>query len=98
MKVISAMLRHSSIQITADTYTSVLLEIAHQNAEAAVALVPQPRPQRADDGPVSPSLAPSPRNASGRPSRRKNGQVRRLPRCAPPGTRTPDPLIKSQLL
>ncbi|RPF40738.1 site-specific recombinase XerD [Streptomyces sp. Ag109_G2-6] len=98
MKVISAMLRHSTIQITADTYTSVLPEVARENAEASVALVPQPQPVRAGGGAVSPSLAPRLRNAKGRSPRRENGLVRRLPRCAPPGTRTPDPLIKSQLL
>jgi hypothetical protein len=41
MKVVSHMLRHSSITITADTYTSVLPETARQAAEAAVAIVPR---------------------------------------------------------
>ena len=40
IKVISEMLRHSSTQITSDTYTSVLPEVAHQAAEAAAGLVP----------------------------------------------------------
>jgi integrase len=37
IKVISEMLRHSSTQITSDTYTSVLPEAAHQ----AAGLVPR---------------------------------------------------------
>ena len=87
------MLRHSTIQITADTYTSVLPEIARQTAEAA-ALVPQPLAVQRDDA-VSPSLASDPENDQGHPSDEKDAQVTH---SAPPGTRTPDPLIKSQLL
>ena len=41
LKVVSEMLRHSSITITADTYTSVLPEVSRRAAEAAVALVPR---------------------------------------------------------
>jgi integrase len=41
MKVISAMLRHSTITITSDTYTSVLPELARQAAEAVAAIVPR---------------------------------------------------------
>jgi integrase len=41
MKVISVMLGHSSISITADTYTSVLPQLGHPAAEAAAALVPR---------------------------------------------------------
>lgn len=41
MKVISAMLRHSSHKITADTYTSVLPDVAREAAEAVAALVPR---------------------------------------------------------
>ena len=95
MKVVSAMLRHSTMQITADTYTSVLPEIARQAAEAAAALVVQPPAVQPEDGGVSPSLASSPENDQGHPSDRKDAQVTN---SAPPGTRTPDPLIKSQLL
>lgn len=41
MKIVSAMLRHANHAITADTYTSVLSEVAHEAAEANAALVPQ---------------------------------------------------------
>ncbi|MEV0311887.1 tyrosine-type recombinase/integrase [Nonomuraea fuscirosea] len=41
MKTTSAMLRHSSISITADLYTTVLPEVAREAAEASAALVPR---------------------------------------------------------
>ncbi|MEV0197373.1 tyrosine-type recombinase/integrase [Nonomuraea sp. NPDC050691] len=41
MKIVSAMLRHSSLSITSDTYTAVLPEVAHEAAEASVARVPR---------------------------------------------------------
>jgi hypothetical protein len=56
MKVISAMPRHSSIKITADTYTSVLPEVARDAAEAAARLVPRKKTQqkRAATGALAP--------------------------------------------
>ncbi len=41
MKTVQAMLRHSSITITADTYTSVLPELALSAAEKTAAIVPR---------------------------------------------------------
>ncbi len=41
MKTTSAMLRHSSLAITSDTYTNVLPELAREAAEASVSLVPR---------------------------------------------------------
>lgn len=41
LKIASAMLRHSSLSITADLYTTVLPEVALAAAEASVALVPR---------------------------------------------------------
>lgn len=57
LKIVSAMLRHSSITITADTYTSVLPETARAAAEAAVAIVPRkPRESRpVTSGPAAPA-------------------------------------------
>jgi integrase len=47
MKAVQDMLRHSSIAITADTYTSVLPEIARAAAEKTAAIVPRrTRPAR----------------------------------------------------
>jgi integrase len=41
LKTVSEMLGHSTITITADTYASVLPEVAHRAAEAAARLVPR---------------------------------------------------------
>jgi integrase len=41
LKVVQEMLGHASIAITADTYTSVLPEVAREAAEAAARLVPR---------------------------------------------------------
>ena len=41
LKVVSEMLGHSTIALTADTYTSVLPDVAREAAEAAVRLVPR---------------------------------------------------------
>ncbi|VVJ22673.1 Integrase [Amycolatopsis camponoti] len=41
LKVVQELLGHSSITITADTYTHVLPELAHQTAEAAASMVPR---------------------------------------------------------
>lgn len=41
IKVVSAMLRHSSTTITADLYTSVLPDVAREAAEAVAAMVPR---------------------------------------------------------
>jgi integrase len=40
-KVVSAMLRHSTVAITSDTYTSVLPDVARRAAEAVAAMVPR---------------------------------------------------------
>ena len=41
MKVVQAMLRHSSITITSDTYTSVLPQVAREAADATARMVPR---------------------------------------------------------
>jgi integrase len=92
LKVVSEMLGHSSIGITADTYTSVLPEVARAAAEAAARLVPRRTPAGGDVPISSPSGT---RDDSGLSSRRKKAQVST---GAPPGTRTPNPRIKSPLL
>jgi len=40
MKTVSAMLRHSSVKITSDTYTSVLPDVARKAAAAVASMVP----------------------------------------------------------
>ena len=46
LKTVSEMLGHSTITITADTYASVLPEVAHRAAEAAARLVPRRHARR----------------------------------------------------
>ncbi|WP_344907920.1 site-specific integrase [Actinomadura meridiana] len=55
MKLVQALLRHSSLAITADTYTSVLPEVAREAAEAAAALVPRKIPAEEDRSSVLPA-------------------------------------------
>jgi integrase len=41
LKVVSEQLGHSSLAITADTYTSVLPAVAHAAAEAVAGIIPR---------------------------------------------------------
>ena len=75
LKTVSEMLGHSTITITADTYASVLPEVARSAAEAAARLVPRmPSTESGRPGPIS---APSgTENETGPPPTRTKGQVR----------------------
>src|SRR4051812_14388555 len=110
MKVVSEQLGHSPLAITADTYTSVLPAVAHAAADAVAGIIPRavPAPQQptgetpagpGSDGQTAAALAgryqSGPKTDAGRPPGRVNALVRG---GAPSGTRTPNPLIKSQLL
>jgi hypothetical protein len=57
MKIVQDMLGHSSITITADTYASVLPEVARSAAESAAGLIPRQR--RSPSGLTSGSQRPS---------------------------------------
>ena len=74
LKTVSEMLGHSTITITADTYASVLPEVAHRAAEAAARLVPRRPPAESPrPGPIS---APSgPEDDAGPSPMRTKGQV-----------------------
>ena len=77
--------------ITADTYSHLLEGVGKQAAEAAAAMVP-----RANRGAeVQTMCEPEAENETGLPPHATKDQ---FGGGAPPGTRTPDPLIKSQLL
>ncbi len=100
LKVVSEQLGHSSLAITADTYTSVLPAVAHAAAEAVADVIP-----RAAAGDAR-AAASALRHRSARPedkmitanlSNATRPLVRGLPMGAPPGTRTPNPRIKSAL-
>jgi hypothetical protein len=74
MKTVSEMLGHSTIVITADTYTSVLPEVARQAAESAAAIVPRNRRPGADiPAPISHPSGPN--NDAGRSPKMENAQV-----------------------
>ncbi len=101
LKVVSEQLGHSSLAITADTYTSVLPAVAAAAAEAVAGAIPRnsaarrtaaPLPVRCQIDPQEDDMTTiDPRNAT-------KPLVRGLPMGAPPGTRTPNPRIKSPLL
>jgi hypothetical protein len=86
LKAVQALLGHSQISITADTYTSLFEETEREAAEAVAALVP-----RAGGSGVPNVFPQKPEDDSGPSSQRTKGQVIG---GAPPGIRTPDPLIK----
>ena len=91
MKVVSDRLGHSSTTITADLYTHVVPAVARDAAEAIAGIVP-----KQDQEAIASALlaqSPPPKLRRGASTRKHAGH-----RGAPPGTRTPDPLIKSQLL
>ncbi len=89
--VVSKRLGHSTISLTSDTYSHLLQGVGRDAAERAAALVPRALksiPNSACDQSVT-SEAPKGTSA-------KLGGPEII--GAPPGTRTPNPLIKSQLL
>ena len=83
LKVFQGTLGHSSITLTSDTYTSVYPVVATAAADAAAALVP-----RAVGTEVVTPLSRQGADAS-------SGGGSRRSESAPPGTRTPNPLIKN---
>ncbi len=102
MKVVSEQLGHSSLAITADTYTSVLPAVARAAAEAVSRIIPRRGPgQPAVRGACNPfpfRSHPAQKGAEIGPSQNSDRTKPQVRRGAPPGTRTPNPLIKSQLL
>jgi hypothetical protein len=91
MKVVSETLRHKTLAITADTYTSVVPEVAR----AAATIVPRQIKPKIASGAASTSLASGSRNTTGRSPRRKNAQLRT---GGAGGARTHDRRIMSPLL
>jgi integrase len=104
LKVVSEQLGHSSLAITADTYTSILPAVAHAAAEAVADTVPRRSPkteQEHENGDSTP-LAVRWQSGSQEGSMTAKTEIDetkdQLRWGAPSGTRTPNPLIKSQLL
>jgi len=91
LSVVSKVLRHSSIAITQSTYVHLLGGVGRAAAESAVAMVPrQGRDQSVTTG--------APNAEIGTPSDAEKVPLTRSDGGAPRGNRTPNPLIKSQLL
>ena len=97
MAVVSKRLGHSTITLTSDTYSHLLEGVGRDAAERASALVPRaPKPSPEDLCDQSVTNEASETNEDPRPN--DGGPEKSGADCAPPGTRTPNPLIKSQLL
>jgi hypothetical protein len=73
---VQEMLGHSSIVLTADTYTSVLRDVAHAAAEKVASLVLKA-------GCLIPGTRRRRQRQTGRKKRRRRGQAQRLPICRP---------------
>ena len=101
LKVVSEQLGHSSLAITADTYTSVLPAVAHAAAEAVANVIPRTAPSSAAASRLADRYQSAPQEddvTTTDPGNATSPQVGSLSMGAPPGTRTPNPRIKSPLL
>ena len=88
LALVSKRLGHSSVSITSDIYSHLLEGVGRAAAERAAALVPR---NRRDQEVTNPASAPG---EGGSP----DGEKPQVTGGAPRGNRTPNPLIKSQLL
>jgi integrase len=95
MVVVSRQLGHSSLSITADTYTHVLPVVAADAAERVAALVPTGPRALPGDGAVPRSCPP---RQAGAYESSDVGASPQLSSGGPPGDRTLNPRIKSPLL
>ena len=96
MAVVSKRMGHSSVRLTVDTYSHLLEGVGRGAADAAESMV---RPRATTPTPDAPtSRPPTPENEPARLPRRGNAQVGVSTRRAPEGTRTPNLLIRSQML
>ena len=98
MAVVSKRLGHSTISLTSDTYSHLLDGVGRDAAEAAASLVPRAGKGNPPDGACDQSVTNSALETTEGPRQNDGGPGLSDPACAPPGTRTPNPLIKSQLL
>jgi hypothetical protein len=89
-KMVSTMLRHSSTNLTENTYTTVLPELAHAAAEASVAIVPRAVSRTGGLPSVSQEGAGDPADSGGE----VKSLVRRVKSGRAPGARTRNLRIK----
>ncbi|TDC85919.1 site-specific integrase [Micromonospora sp. KC606] len=96
IKVVQEELGHSTSVLTRDTYTSVSPRLARAEAERVAQAIPravQMAPEAATGTLGPPSVPLGPKTKLRALPSRKNAQLKA---GAPPGTRTPNPRIKSQ--
>ncbi|GAA3549645.1 tyrosine-type recombinase/integrase [Amycolatopsis ultiminotia] len=106
MKVIQHMLRHSSIKVTMDLYTNVAREVAADAARKLAGAIPRKTALHPARALGLPSGSQETTMDSAEPEEacpdNTNPQVENFSNLgsegAPSGTRTPNPLVKSQLL
>jgi integrase len=96
LKAIQAMLRHSSITITADIYTSVLDDVDRDVAERMIAMVP--RKAASEDASAPGGLPSVSRSRAKRGTRREPRSSAQANQGGAPGARTLNQRIKSPLL
>jgi hypothetical protein len=92
MKEVQVLMRHSSIAITADTYTSILPEVASGLAEAMAAMVPR------KGGRGTAGLPSGSRARTGTDGFAPADEPSQVGRGGAPGARTQNRRIKSPLL
>lgn len=102
MKVVQHMLRHASITTTSDLYTNVLPELAHSAAEATARMIPRSKINVLGHASGTQQPKMDSRNDQETVAETTEPQVNMGAdlgsESTPPGTRTPNPLVKSQLL
>ena len=109
MKVVSEQLGHSSLGITADTYTSVLPAVAQAAAEAVAGIVPRRDPQggvvalnspgtNGEALPLAVGLHPDSKEVPEVPQKRLEEEKPQVGEGGPRGARTHNQRIKSPLL
>jgi integrase len=99
IKVVQELLGHSTSVLTRDTYTSVSPRLARDAAERTAATIPRTTRTESDESATGttglPSVSPAAKlTLVGRNTEEKD----QVNDGAPPGTRTPNPRIKSPLL
>jgi hypothetical protein len=99
MKVVQNILRHSSITVTMDTYTTVLPEVALAAAEATAKIIPRTATRQLGHiSGSSPTIVDGPEVEEMTPDNTKPPIEEDFDlgsEGAPSGTRTPNPLVKS---
>jgi Phage integrase family len=102
MKVVQAMLRHASISTTSDLYTNVLPEVARDAAEKTALIIPRASGHRLGHSPGTVETTMDGQDDLDAilemTKTQVNDDIDLRFSGAPPGTRTPNPLVKSQLL